>query len=90
MDDLSSAKLSMMRASVKCLVFGILGLLPAIGLPFALAALWISGRVRLHEKRFWNAGRHCRIVGVVCATLGAVVWTGLAVVVVLCLMLSRY
>jgi hypothetical protein len=50
-------------------------LLPIIGLPFALAALWISGRVRVKEKQFWNAARHYRIWGVVCAAIGAVVWS---------------
>jgi hypothetical protein len=40
----------MLKSSLRCFVFRLLGLLPLIGLPFALAALWISGRVRAKEK----------------------------------------
>ena len=76
MNDLSAAKIKMMKGSIRCLIFGLFGLLPIIGLPFALAALWISGRVRVQEKMFWNAARPYRIWGVACAAIGAVVWSG--------------
>jgi hypothetical protein len=82
MNDLPAAKIKMMKASIRCLVFGLLGLLPVIGLPFGLAALWISGRVRLKEKQFWNAARPYRIWGVVCATVGTVLWAGILTIVV--------
>ena len=75
MNDLPAAKIKMLKASVRCLIFGLLGLLPIIGLPFALAALWISGRVRLSEKQFWNAAQPYRIWGVICAAIGAVAWS---------------
>jgi hypothetical protein len=68
------AKIRMMKGSLRCFIFGLLGLLPIIGLPFAIAALWISGRVRVKEKQFWNAARPYRILGVVCAALGMIVW----------------
>jgi hypothetical protein len=73
--NIAAAKIQMIKSSIKCFAFGLLGLLPIIGLPFALAALWISGRVRVKEKQFWNAARHYRIWGVVCAAIGAVVWS---------------
>ena len=75
MNDLPAAKIKMMKASTRCLIFGLLGLLPIIGLPFALAALWISGRVRAQEKLFWNAAKPYRIWGVACAAIGAVAWS---------------
>jgi len=34
----------------------LLGLLPIIGLPCALAALWISGRTRLKERTILEPG----------------------------------
>ena len=71
----AAAKIQMIKASVRCLVFGILGLLPIIGLPFALAALWISGQARVKEKLFWNVARPHRLWGVACAAIGAVVWS---------------
>jgi hypothetical protein len=74
MNDLPAAKIKMMKASTRCMIFGVLALLPVIGFPFALAALWISGRVRVQEKQFWNAARPYRIVGVACAAAGAVIW----------------
>ena len=70
----AAAKIQMMKESIRCLVFGLLGLLPVIGLPFALAALWISGQARVKEKRFWNAARPYRILGVVCAAVGTILW----------------
>jgi hypothetical protein len=74
MNNIPAAKIKMMNASIRCLVFGVLGLIPVIGLPFAFAALWISGRVRLKEKLYWNAARPYRIYGVVCAAFGTVAW----------------
>jgi hypothetical protein len=35
-----ATKLKMMKGSLRCLTLGLLGLLPLIGVPFALAALW--------------------------------------------------
>ena len=70
----ASAKIKMLNSSMRCLVFGLLGLLPLIGLPFALSALWISGRVRVKEKQMWNAAQSYRIWGVVCAAGGTIFW----------------
>ena len=86
----ATAKIQMIKSSIKCFVFGLLGLLPIIGLPFALAALWISGRVRTKEKLFWNAAKPYRIWGVVCAAVGTVLWTGvLAIIVARALMIAQ-
>ncbi|MFZ0827276.1 MAG: hypothetical protein WAO02_07620 [Verrucomicrobiia bacterium] len=86
----ASAKIKMLNSSMRCLVFGLLGLVPVIGLPFAIAALWISGRVRLREKQMWNAAQPYRIWGVICAAFGTVLWTGvLAIVIVRALMIAQ-
>jgi len=73
------AKIRMLQGSMRCFVFGLLGLLPVIGLPFAFAALWISGRIRAREKNFWNAARPYRIWGVISAAVGTVFWTGVLI-----------
>jgi hypothetical protein len=70
----AEAKIKMLTSSMQCFAFGLLGLLPVIGLPFALAALWISGQVRVKEKQFWNPARPYRIWGVVCAATGTILW----------------
>jgi hypothetical protein len=64
----------MLKSSLRCFGFGLLGVLPLFGLPFALAALWISGRVRAKEKHFWNAAKPYRVWGVVCAATGIIFW----------------
>lgn len=81
-NDLASAKIRMLKNSLTCFVCGLLGLLPLIGLPFALVALWISGRIRLQEKQLWNAAEPYRIWGVVCAAFGTVFWTSLLAFVI--------
>ena len=70
----TEAKIQMLNGSMRCFVFGLLGLIPVIGLPFAIAALWISGRVRVKEKQMWNAARPYRIWGAVCAAGGTLFW----------------
>lgn len=76
------AKMGMLKDSVRCLTFGLLGLLPFIGLPFAFLALWVGGRARQKEKQYWNAARPFRIWGVICGGAGAVIWVVVAGVIV--------
>jgi hypothetical protein len=86
----ASAKIQMLKSSLRCFAFGLLGLIPLLGLPFAVAALWISGRVRVKEKFCWNAARPYRIWGVVCAAVGTILWLGiLAIVVARALMIAQ-
>jgi len=90
MKDFPAAKIKMMKGSIRCLIFGALSLLPVIGLPFGLAALWFSGRIRQDEKRFWNPARPHRIAGVVCAAVGTILGTGiLGMAVIRALMIAR-
>jgi hypothetical protein len=74
-DNVPIAKLKMMQASIRCLTFGLLGLLPLIGVPFALAGLWASYSARRMERNFWNPAKPHRIIGLICAVLGALVWS---------------
>jgi len=74
MNTAAEVKIRMLQSSLRCFVFGLLGLLPVIGTPFAIAALWISGRVRVKEKQLWNAARPYRIWGIVCAAGGTIFW----------------
>jgi hypothetical protein len=74
MNELAAAKIKMMQASIRCLVLGMLAFLPLIGLPFAIAALWLSGQVRRLEKRLWNPAKPYRLIGITCAALGTIGW----------------
>jgi hypothetical protein len=82
MNDLPAAKIKMMKGSIRCLIYGMLSLVPMIGLVFGLAALWISGQVRMKEKQFWNPARPYRICGMVCAAVGTILWGGILVFIV--------
>jgi hypothetical protein len=75
MNQNAAAKIKMMQASMRCFAFGSLGLLPIIGLPFAVAALWISGRVQPLERQFWNPAKPYHLCGLTCAAIGAVAWS---------------
>ncbi len=78
----ANAKIKMLKGSLRCFVFGLLALIPVLGLPFAVGALWTSGQVRVQEKLFWNAARPYRIWGVVCAAAGTIFWAGILTVIV--------
>jgi hypothetical protein len=82
MNDRVSDKIQMLKSSMRCFIYGLLGLLPVLGLPFALAALFISGRVRVKEKLFWNAARPYRLWGVVCASIGLIFWSGIYIFII--------
>ena len=81
MNDLPAAKIKMMKASTRCLIYGMLALVPAIGLPFGLVALWLSGRIRLQEEHFWNPAKPYRIIGLACGALGTILWAGILLLI---------
>jgi hypothetical protein len=78
----ATVKIKMLRGSLQCFIFGLLGLIPGLGLPFAITALVISGQVRASEKIFWNAGRPYRLWGIACASLGTILWGIIGIIVV--------
>jgi hypothetical protein len=67
-------KIQMLKSSLGCFICGLLGLLPLIGFPFAVVALVMSGRVRVLQKKYWNAAKPYWIGGIVCGALGTLVW----------------
>ncbi len=81
-------KIKMIKGSMRCFIYGVLGLLPVIGLPFALTALWTSGSVRAKERQFWNAAKPYRILGTVCAASGTIIWCGTLIFIIGHLILS--
>jgi hypothetical protein len=82
MNAATDAKIKMLENSLQCFVCGLLGLLPVIGLPFALAALVISGKVRVRQKKNWNAARPYQICGVVCAAVGTIFWGSILTIII--------
>lgn len=73
-NDVPTAKIELSRSSLACFTCGLLGLLPAVGLPFAIVALVISARVRAGQRRFWNPAQAYWRAGVFCAVCGTAFW----------------
>lgn len=76
------SRVKLMKTSIRCLVLGLLGLLPLIGLPFALAALWFSYSARRGEILLWNPAKPHRILGLACASVGALVWGAVDTIII--------
>jgi hypothetical protein len=77
----ADAKIKMLKSSRLCFVYGLLAALPILGFGFGMAALRISGQVRVAERSFWNAARPYRICGVVCAALCVIFWSFIVVLI---------
>ena len=50
----------------------LISVLAMSGFPFAVLASGLSVKVRVQEKRFWNAARPYRIIGEICAMLAVI------------------
>jgi hypothetical protein len=78
----AETKIKMLKNSRLCFVYGLLAALPILGFGFGMAALRISGQVRVAERSFWNAARPYRICGVVCAALSVIFWSFIVVLII--------
>jgi hypothetical protein len=86
----AETKIKMLKGSMRCFAFGLLGLLPVVGLPFAIAALWISVPVQAKEKQFWNAAKPYRIVGTTCAEVVVIFWAGILAIIVIGALMNAF
>jgi hypothetical protein len=71
---IAAKKLKMMKQSTKCLGLGLFSLIPVLGAGYVPFALWYSFSARQKEKLFWNPARPHRIIGLICAAFGGLVW----------------
>ena len=78
----ATAKIQMLKGSMRCFVYGLLAALPILGFGFGMAALRIAGQVRVAERSFWNAARPYRICGVVCAALFVIFWSFILILII--------
>jgi hypothetical protein len=72
----------MMEQSIQCLTLGLLGLLPLIGVVFAPAGLWCSYAARRKERHLWNPAKPHRIIGLICASIGALTWGAVDTIII--------
>jgi hypothetical protein len=78
----AAAKIKMINASLRCFTFGLLAILPIIGIAFGIAALILSARVRRQQKQLWNVARPYAVWGSICALWGILNWTFVIVVII--------
>ena len=71
----------MMERSLGCAWLGIAGLIPLVGVPFAVAALGCSARVRAAQRRFWNPARSYQRWGFAMGTAGMAISFATAVLI---------
>ncbi|HEY3763448.1 MAG TPA: hypothetical protein VGN23_17015 [Verrucomicrobiae bacterium] len=69
-----AAKIRMINLSLRCFTFGMLALLPFIGVPFGLVALVYAGKARVAGKQRWNPAHRYLMVGGVVGALFVLLW----------------
>jgi hypothetical protein len=74
-------KVQAIQSSLRCFACGIIGLLPGIGLPFAIVALGEYFRVMRNQARVWNPAEGYAGTGGICATVGLLLTLVLAGVI---------
>jgi hypothetical protein len=68
--------------SLRCFDCGLFGLLPVIGLPFAVGAIANYRRVKRWQTPAWNPARSCLVWGLVCADTGLLLTLGVVLGIV--------
>jgi hypothetical protein len=66
-------KVLMIERSLSCFVWGLLGLIPVLGIPMAIHSMHQHWCVKRDSKDFWNPAGRYLLWGVVCARVGGVI-----------------
>ena len=82
-------KIELIRCSLRCFGFGLVGVVPVLGVPFAFTALISSARLKRRQGAEWNPAGHFLFVGTLCARIGLAV-TLLAVGIITILAITGY
>jgi hypothetical protein len=70
-------KVEMIERSMSCFRWGLLGLLPVIGIPMAVHSLLLYYRVKSSQAGVWNPAQRYLRWGSICARLG--IWVFLVI-----------
>jgi hypothetical protein len=76
-------KVEMIEGSLRCFEFGLLGLLPVIGIPMAVLSVAQYRRVKRGQGEMWNPAHRYFFWGGVCARMGLGLFLLVPVVVVI-------
>jgi hypothetical protein len=63
------SKVEMIERSLRCFQFGLLSLIPILGIPFAIVALAEYGRIKRRRGATWNPAKKQLFWGTQCARL---------------------
>ncbi len=66
-------KIRMLKQSLGCFYLALAGLVPVLGLPFAVAAVRARSRVQLESQGEWNAAQPYLRRGLILAVVGTLV-----------------
>jgi len=75
-------KIEMIQRSQRCFVYGLLGLLPVIGIPMVIRASMEHYRVKKEWRDQWNPARRYLFWGMFCARIGWAMLIGISTVIV--------
>ena len=68
--DAPLVKIKMIEGSLRCFAMGLVGVLPFIGIPFAVVAINDFRKVFFNRSNYWNPAEIYLRVGMACATAG--------------------
>lgn len=74
-------KVELIERSIHCFAWGLVGILPFIGIPFAVVSLADALRIGRNEGSLWNPAERQLRIGSFCAVLGLSVTALLAGVI---------
>lgn len=87
--DSATDRIELVERSLRCFVFGLIGLVPVLGLPFGIAAIVKSVRLKRRSGERWNPAQSYAKGGSLCATLG-IVLTLIAVCIAVAVAINNY
>lgn len=63
-------KIELIQRSLRAFFFGVPGIVPFLGIPFALVAILQHSRIRRRRGPLWNPAGRYLLWGVICAHIG--------------------
>ena len=70
-------KIELIECSLRAFFFGVPGILPFLGTPFAIVALMNNANIKRHIGAQWNPAYRYLFWGILCARIG----TGLSIII---------
>ncbi len=77
------SKIEMMERSLRCFAYGLISLLPVIGIPMAVLSLVQYRRVKRGQGDMWNPAHRCLFWGGVCARMGLTLFLLIPVLIII-------